>query len=655
MLIIAQSAATSRSFAMKHGQRADINRDIVGLAGANLAAGLSGAFVVNGSPTKTQILDEQRGKTQLANMTMSRSCCCSCMFATGLLKNMPSSVLAAIVFIIGIDLIDVEEPAADRGSTAQRVRHRRGHRSDVFAIGVEQGIILAIVLSILEIIRRQYSPKDFVVGVTREGSRPIRRRPPAHRAQPGLIVFRYDADLFYANVNRFVDDVEALVEQRSRPGPMAGPGRRCAQRRRLLRGNQPQRPAGLSRRAKRHLRPRPGRRRPPAHAADVRAPRADPGHARVRQPARRRTGLREGIAPDAVTPGELRFWYVPGRSRGGRVTRPVDTRGRGVADLRLSVTDRCNLRCTYCMPRELFGANHQFLPRSEILSYEEFARLVGIFAGLGVSKVRLTGGEPLLRPEIETLISAIAGTSGIEDIAMTTNGALLAGRAGSLREAGLSRVTVSLDSVDPATFATMADTKVPLSTVLDGITAAVEAGFGPIKLNAVVQRGVNDDGIVELAKYARDGGHVLRFIEYMDVGSSNGWTSSDVVPAAEIIARVNAVFPIRTLPPSRAGEVARRWGYEDGRGEIGVITSVSEPFCGDCTRARITSTGELFTCLFASQGTDLRVLLRSGATDDELRAAITSVWAARDDNYSEQRQNLLPLEVRRAEMSYLGG
>ena len=337
------------------------------------------------------------------------------------------------------------------------------------------------------------------------------------------------------------------------------------------------------------------------------------------------------------------------------MTGPVDRRGRGVADLRLSVTDRCNLRCTYCMPRELFGANHQFLPRNEILSYEEFARLVEIFAGLGVSKVRLTGGEPLLRPEIETLISAIAGTSGIDDIAMTTNGALLAGRAGSLREAGLSRVTVSLDSVDPATFAAMADTKVPLSTVLDGIAAAADAGFGPIKLNAVVQRGVNDDGIVELAKYARDGGHVLRFIEYMDVGSSNGWTSSDVVPAAEIIARVNAVFPIRTLPPSRAGEVARRWGYEDGRGEIGVITSVSEPFCGDCTRARITSTGELFTCLFASQGTDLRELLRSGATDEELRAAITRVWVARDDNYSEQRQNLLPLEVRRAEMSYLGG
>ena len=337
------------------------------------------------------------------------------------------------------------------------------------------------------------------------------------------------------------------------------------------------------------------------------------------------------------------------------MTKPLDQRGRPVADLRLSVTDRCNLRCTYCMPRELFGANHQFLPRDEILSYEEFARLVAVFARLGVSKVRLTGGEPLLRPELETLVSAIASTPGIDDIAMTTNGALLGSRAASLRAAGLSRVTVSLDSVDPATFAAMADTKLPLSTVLDGVAAAVDAGFGPIKLNAVVQRGVNDDGIVELASYAREGGHILRFIEYMDVGSTNGWTSSDVVPAAEIIARVNAVFPIRTLPPSRPGEVARRWGYEDGRGEIGVITSVSQPFCGDCTRARITSTGELFTCLFASQGTDLRILLRSGATDEELTAAVTRVWAARDDNYSEQRQNLLPLEVRRAEMSYLGG
>jgi len=334
---------------------------------------------------------------------------------------------------------------------------------------------------------------------------------------------------------------------------------------------------------------------------------------------------------------------------------PVDRRARRLTDLRLSVTDRCNLRCTYCMPRELFGANHEFLSREEILSYEEFARLVRLFAGLGVSKVRLTGGEPLLRRDLETLVAAVASTAGIDDVALTTNGALLAGRAATLREAGLGRVTVSLDSVDAVTFASMADTKIPLSTVLDGIGAAVEAGFAPIKLNAVVQRGVNDEGIVDLASYARDAGHILRFIEYMDVGSSNGWTSSEVVPASEIVARIDAVFPLHELAPSRTGEVARRWGYADGGGEIGLISSVSQPFCGDCTRARITSTGELFTCLFASKGTDLRVLLRSGATDDELRDAIAGVWSVRDDNYSEQRQNLLPLEVRRAEMSYLGG
>jgi cyclic pyranopterin phosphate synthase len=337
------------------------------------------------------------------------------------------------------------------------------------------------------------------------------------------------------------------------------------------------------------------------------------------------------------------------------MTSPIDRLGRGLADLRLSVTDRCNLRCTYCMPRELFGANHEFLPRSEILSYEEFARLVAIFAELGVSKVRLTGGEPLLRRDLETLISAVAQTPGIDDVAMTTNATLLAGRASSLREAGLSRVTVSLDSVNPETFALMADTKVALSVVLEGIDAAVEAGFSPVKLNAVIQRGVNDDGIVDLASYARAGGHVLRFIEYMDVGSTNGWTSGDVVPAAEIVERINAVFPVRALPPTRTGEVAQRWGYVDGAGEIGVITSVSQPFCGDCTRARITSTGELFTCLFASSGTDLRAVLRAGATDDDLRAAITAVWRAREDRYSEQRRNLLPLHVERAEMSYLGG
>ena len=281
------------------------------------------------------------------------------------------------------------------------------------------------------------------------------------------------------------------------------------------------------------------------------------------------------------------------------MTQTVDTRGRGVTDLRLSVTDRCNLRCTYCMPRELFGADH-CSPRDEILSYEEFARLVTIFAGLGVSKVRLTGGEPLARPR--TLITAIAATRGVSDIAMTTNGALLGARAEALSRRrtrsghGEPRQRRSRD------LRSHGGHEDPPVHLLDGIAAAADAGFGPIKLNAVVKRGVNDDGIVDLARYARDGGHILRFIEYMDVGSSNGWASRDVVPAAEMLARVHAVFPVRPLPPSRSGEVARRWAYEDGAGEIGIISSVSEPFCGDCTRARITSTGELFTCLFAAQG-----------------------------------------------------
>jgi cyclic pyranopterin phosphate synthase len=333
----------------------------------------------------------------------------------------------------------------------------------------------------------------------------------------------------------------------------------------------------------------------------------------------------------------------------------LDRRGRPVADLRLSVTDRCNLRCTYCMPRDVFGADHQFLARSEILSYEEFARLVSIFAGLGVTKVRLTGGEPLLRRDLETLVGAIASTPGIDDLALTTNGSLLADRAVGLRAAGLDRVTVSLDSVDPATFQAMADTKISLATVLDGIAAAAAAGLAPIKLNAVVRRGVNDDGVLDLAEYARLHGYVLRFIEYMDVGTSNGWTSGDVVPAAELVARIGRIFPVEPLAPARRGEVARRWRYVDGAGEIGVVASVTQPFCTDCTRARITSTGELFTCLFAAHGTDLRALIRGGADDDELRAAIGGVWARRDDRYSELRSEISGGTPEHAEMSYLGG
>jgi cyclic pyranopterin phosphate synthase len=337
-----------------------------------------------------------------------------------------------------------------------------------------------------------------------------------------------------------------------------------------------------------------------------------------------------------------------------RAGEPVDRLGRPVRDLRLSVTDRCNFRCPYCMPRTVFGPDHAFSPRSELLTYEELARLVSVFATLGVSKVRLTGGEPLLRRDLEALVTMIAATPGIEDIALTTNGSLLEARAGALRAAGLSRVTVSLDSVDNGVFAAMADSRVSLSTVLAGIAAARDAGLTPIKLNAVVQRRVNDAGLLDLADYAREHGHVLRFIEYMDVGTSNGWVRDQVVPAAEIVAQINAVHPIEPVAPTTRGEVARRWRYLDGGGELGVIASVTEPFCTDCTRARVTATGELFTCLFADHGRDLRALMRGGASDEDLYELLAGVWVDRSDRYSELR-SAQTVEQPKAEMSYLGG
>jgi cyclic pyranopterin phosphate synthase len=341
---------------------------------------------------------------------------------------------------------------------------------------------------------------------------------------------------------------------------------------------------------------------------------------------------------------------------------PLDRFGRGVRDLRLSVTDRCNFRCPYCMPRAVFGPGYDFAAPSALLTTEEQVRLVGVFATLGVTKVRLTGGEPLLRPDLERLVRGIAAVRGIDDIALTTNGSLLASRAMSLREAGLRRVTVSLDSLDPTVFAEMTDSRVPLATVLEGIAASRAAGFDPIKLNAVVRRGVNDDGVLDLARYARRNGHTLRFIEFMDVGTTNGWRSADVVPSAEIVARIAARYPLEPLPPLTPGEVARRWRYADGGGEIGVISSVSEPFCTDCTRARVTATGELFTCLFAAHGRDLRALLRSDADDDALRDAIAGTWSARTDRYSQLRAmradspgaGEMPADGR-AEMSVLGG
>jgi cyclic pyranopterin phosphate synthase len=306
------------------------------------------------------------------------------------------------------------------------------------------------------------------------------------------------------------------------------------------------------------------------------------------------------------------------------------------------------------MPKEVFGRSHAFLPRAEILSFEEITRVVAAAASLGVTKVRLTGGEPLLRRDLDVLVAMLAEVDGITDLALTTNGALLAGKARGLRAAGLTRVTVSLDSLDEAVFAAMNDVGVPLGRVLDGIAAAVDAGFRPVKLNTVVKRGVNDDGLVELARFARERGLVARFIEYMDVGTTNGWKLDDVVPAAEIVRRIDAALPLEPAEANYRGEVARRWRYRDGSGEIGVIASVTQPFCSDCTRARLSTDGKLYTCLFAAAGHDLRALLRAGASDEELRAALAGIWAGRADRYS-QRRTSLTAPVRRIEMSYIGG
>jgi cyclic pyranopterin phosphate synthase len=331
---------------------------------------------------------------------------------------------------------------------------------------------------------------------------------------------------------------------------------------------------------------------------------------------------------------------------------PVDTHGRPVRDLRISVTDRCNFRCTYCMPKSVFGHEYRFMDRKELLTFEELERVARTFASLGVEKIRLTGGEPLLRKEIESLVARLAEIDGL-DLTLTTNASLLARKAGILRTAGLDRVNVSLDSLDDATFRAMNDVDFPVARVLEGIDAAAAAGL-PVKVNAVVKRGVNDDGVVEMARYFRGTGHSLRFIEYMDVGATNGWRLDDVVPASEIVERIDAVFPLEPVDAAYRGEVAQRFRYRDGAGEIGVIASVTQPFCGDCTRARISAEGKLYTCLFAVRGTDLRALLRGGATDDDLRDAITAVWAARTDRYSEIRTERTS-DLPRIEMSYIGG
>ncbi len=340
-----------------------------------------------------------------------------------------------------------------------------------------------------------------------------------------------------------------------------------------------------------------------------------------------------------------------------RLDTPLDTLGRPLRDLRISVTDRCNFRCPYCMPAEVYGARYEFLPRSELLTFEEIERLAGIFVPLGATKLRLTGGEPLVRANLTGLIERLAAITGVQDLALTTNGVLLGPMAADLAAAGLRRVTVSLDSLDDDVFKLMSGraTATPEAT-LAGIDAAAAAGLTPVKINCVVQRGVNDHTLVDLARRFRGTGHIVRFIEFMDVGTLNGWDLSQVVTAREIAERIGAELPIERVEASYRGEVATRWRYRDGSGEIGIISSVSEPFCGDCTRARLSTEGRLVTCLFASGGTDLRGPLRSGATDEELSAVISGVWSGRTDRYSEERTALTARPGRRRiEMFQLGG
>ena len=331
----------------------------------------------------------------------------------------------------------------------------------------------------------------------------------------------------------------------------------------------------------------------------------------------------------------------------------LDTRGRPLRDLRISVTDRCNFRCVYCMPKEVFGKDYQFLERKALLTFEEITRLARVFRGLGIEKIRLTGGEPLVRRNLEQVIGMLSDIPGL-DLTLTTNGSSLAKKASVLKAAGLKRVTVSLDALDDATFMRMNDVDFPVAKVLEGIDAAAEAGLRPIKVNMVVKRGVNDDGILPMARYFKERGHILRFIEYMDVGATNGWRMDDVVTAREIVDTISAEMPLEPADPNYSGEVAERWRYRDGSGEIGVIASVTQAFCNECTRARISTDGKLYTCLFATAGHDLRSLLRAGASDAQIEAQVREIWARRSDRYSEIRTSKT-IEIKKVEMSYIGG
>jgi GTP 3',8-cyclase len=339
-----------------------------------------------------------------------------------------------------------------------------------------------------------------------------------------------------------------------------------------------------------------------------------------------------------------------------------DTLGRPLRDLRISVTDRCNFRCSYCMPKEVFDKDYPYLPHSALLSFEEITRLAKQFVAHGVRKIRLTGGEPLLRKNIEILIEQLAALKTVDgeplDLTLTTNGSLLARKAKSLKAAGLQRVTVSLDGLDDAVFRAMNDVDFPVAEVLEGIAAAKDAGLGPIKINMVVKLGTNEHEILPMARHFKGTGHVLRFIEYMDVGATNGWRMDEVLPSADVVKLIHSELPLVQLDPSMPGETAERWGYADGSGELGVISSVTQAFCGDCNRARLSTEGQLYLCLFATQGHDLKSLLRGGATDEDLASAIGHIWQRREDRYSQLRGSMAPdteAGKRRVEMSYIGG
>jgi cyclic pyranopterin phosphate synthase len=336
------------------------------------------------------------------------------------------------------------------------------------------------------------------------------------------------------------------------------------------------------------------------------------------------------------------------------MTATLDQRARPLRELRISVTDRCNFRCSYCMPKAIFGRDFVFMPRAELLSFEEIARVCRLFAEQGVTKIRLTGGEPLLRKDLERLVEMLANIDGIADIALTTNGSALAGKAQALKDAGLTRASVSLDSLDEEVFGAINDVGFPVARVLEGIDAAAHAGLFPVKVNMVVKRGVNDHCILAMAEYFRERPAILRFIEYMDVGTTNRWSLGDVVPAAEIHRIIDARWPLEPLAANYQGEVASRYRYRDGAGQIGLIASVTQPFCGSCTRARLSAEGQLYTCLFAAGGHDLRAELRGGATDEQLGRYLRSVWSARADRYSETRAIEGPA-AEKIEMSYIGG